>query len=110
MAAVADALGVNAGRQGQLVGRAGFAEDATTVLADVLEQRRRTGKLRRRSRHKQHEDTYVFPLIIIPSTKCSTGLEKDAPKLHSCPLRRPEVGSCAQEQFIAKLLRSNGSR
>lgn len=36
VAGVADALGVDAGWQGQLVHRAGFTEGAPTVLADVL--------------------------------------------------------------------------
>lgn len=42
MAGVADTLGVDAGREGQLVHRAGFTEGAPTVLADVLECRKRT--------------------------------------------------------------------
>lgn len=49
MAGVADALGVDAGREGQLVHRAGFTEGAPTVLADVLECRKRTQKSRRGS-------------------------------------------------------------
>lgn len=36
MAGVADALRVDAGREGQLVHRAGFTEGAPTVLAGVL--------------------------------------------------------------------------
>lgn len=36
MAGVAHALGVDAGRERQLVHRAGFTEGAPTVLADVL--------------------------------------------------------------------------
>lgn len=50
MAGVAHTLGVDAGREGQLVRRAGFTEGAPTVLADVLEGRKRTeGKERFRS-------------------------------------------------------------
>lgn len=49
MAGVADALGVDAGREGQLMHRAGFTEGAPTVLADVLECRKRTEKSKRGS-------------------------------------------------------------
>lgn len=47
MAGVADTLRVDAGREGQLVHRAGFTEGAPTVLADVLECRKRTEQSKR---------------------------------------------------------------
>lgn len=49
MAGVADTLGVDAGWEGQLMHRAGFTERAPTVLADILECRKRTQKSRRGS-------------------------------------------------------------